>query len=1107
MKKRLFELSLLSDAEINEMTVQWNQTETNFPRGRCFHELFQVQVRKSPDAVAVSCLGERLTYAELNRRANLLAHGLVAQGVCPDTVVPLLGNRNIDFLVSMLAVFKAGGAYLPLDPHHPPQRQAIILEQSRSRLLVVQDRYLDQARELQQQSDGDLKVVTSSELAQEGEEDLSRRANPGHLAYVIYTSGSTGAPKGAMVEHLGMLNHLYAKMLDLELTGVDRVAQTASHCFDISVWQYLAVLLVGGKVEVYPDEIVMDPLRLLQLVEKDEVSILEIVPSLLRSINHELQVPGAERCSLSRLRWLLLTGEALPPELCRQWLGFYPEIPILNAYGPTECSDDVTHHPVHLQPDEKAIQIPIGRPIANTKLYILDSGLKPVPIETAGELFVGGVGVGRGYLHDPEKTAERFIPNPFTSEPGSRLYRTGDLVRYHDDGCIEFLGRLDHQVKIRGFRIELGEIEAVLKRCKGVRETVVVAREDTPGTKRLVAYLVADGGVGVENLRQYLEQKLPEYMVPSAYVFLDAFPLSSNGKLDRKALPAPEPARTQQDQYALPRNQTEESLARIWREVLKIERVGIHDNFFALGGDSILSIQIISRANQEGLRITPMQLFEHQTISTLAAVAGSARTILAEQGTVSGPVPLTPIQHWFFEQELPDPDHWNMAVLLETHQPLDPSWLDLALHHLVAHHDALRLRFRQDGGKWRQENAPMETGRLLVCFDLSGLSEAEKAATLERQAGELQSSLNLMQGPLLRAGLFEAGPEEGYLFLAIHHLAVDGISWRILLEDLQRIYGQLSRGDQVTHPGKTTSFRYWAGKLAARVESEPARWELEYWSPPAFPERLELPVDWHYGENTRGLARTITTMATAEETEALLHEVPARFRTQIHEVLLTALVLTVGKWTREPRLLVDLEGHGREELFEEVDLSRTVGWFTSIYPVLLDVTGATTPVEALRAVKEQLRRVPGQGLGFGLHRYLSGKREVADQLERYPQPALSFNYLGQFDQVLQDASLFALSDKGSGPLHSLKGRRLHQLEIYGWVSEGVLRLNWMYGDKIHRGETIREVADGYHQNLRQLIQECRGNQGLGYTPVDFPRAALDQKTLDKVMTKITQRNE
>ena len=673
-------------------------------------------------------------------------------------------------------------------------------------------------------------------------------------------------------------------------------------------------------------------------------------------------------------------------------------------------------------------------------------------------------------------TAEKFLPHPFSEAPGGRLYKTGDLVRYLPDGHLEFLGRLDHQVKVRGFRIELGEIEACLGGHPGVREVVVLAREDSPGEKRLVAYVVAqeEPAPSGSELRGFVRERLPEYMVPSAFVGLPALPLTPNGKVDRKALPAPE-GRGVEEGYVPPCTPTEELLAGIWAEVLRQERVGRHDNFFALGGDSILSIQVVARAHQAGLQLTPKQLFQHQSIAELAAVAGTGPQVAAEQGVVSGPVPLTPIQRWFFEQGLPAPQHFNQAFLLEVGSELEPKWVRRVVRQLLVHHDALRLRFTPEGSGWRQVQAGLEETVPFAVVDLSELGVEEQPAALEAVAAEQQGSLDLSSGPLLRVVLFKLGAQRpGRLLLVVHHLAVDGVSWRVLLEDFQQAYQQLRWGQALQLPPKTTAFKAWAERLWGYGRSEAVREELDYWLGGSRRGVRPLPRDYAADPeaNTVASAGYVAVALSEEQTRALLQEVPPVYHTQINDVLLTALVQSFRRWTGAGSLLLDLEGHGREELFAEVDLSRTVGWFTSLFPVCLEL-GAEPPGEALKAVKEQLRRIPNKGIAYGVLRYLHPEAEVRAVLQALPPPEISFNYLGQLDQALSESSLFRPARESSGPPHSPLGRRPHLLDVNGWVAEGRLHLQWSYSQRVHRRATVEQLAQAFLEALEALIVHCR----------------------------------
>ena len=1101
---RVGDLSILGAEERRRLLLEFNETTTNVALDRCFHQHFEAQAARTPDATAVLFGDEEITYAELNARANGAARVLAGQGVGADVLVALLAERGVDFLTAVLAVLKAGGAYLPLDPRHPARRISEVLGQSRVPLVLSAPEFaqtVQSAVEMLPPGERPRSLPLEETLARGPvAENLPARSGPGNLAYVIYTSGSTGRPKGAMVEQAGMLNHLHAKVADLSLTADDEVAQTASQCFDISVWQFLAPLLVGGRTHVVADELVQDPPRLLELIRRGRISVVETVPSLLRMVVDEVERTGAGASPLGGLRWMIPTGEALPPELCRRWFDSHPHVPLLNAYGPTECADDVSHCLIRRPPPAGTANMPIGRPVSNMRLYVLGGHMQPVPVGLAGELYVGGVGVGRGYLNDPRRTAEVFVPDPFAAAPGARLYKTGDQARHLPSGEIEFLGRLDSQVKIRGYRIELGDIEYALGRHPDVSEAVVVVREDQPGDKRLAAYVTARAGSSPrpDGLREYLRERLPEYMIPAGFVLLEAMPLTPNGKLDRRRLPAVRyDGHERAEGFAPPRDAKERALAAVWAGVLGVERVGLNDNFFRLGGDSILSIQVVAKARQAGLRLTPAQLFSHQTLAELAAVAADVAEAADVDVSLPASAPLTPIQQWFFEQDYQDPHHWNQSVVLRACERIDPALLERAVAALVAQHDALRLRFSREESGWRQR-AGDEPQTTFAFVDLSGIAseEAQVSARLEVMA-ELQTSLDLARGPLLRVALFSAGEgREDRLLLAVHHLAVDGVSWRILLEDLQTAYGQLARGEAVRLPPPTTPYTRWAVRLAEYARSEELRDEIAYWVGVAESPHAPLPVDDPGGADTVASTRLVSAELDEAETRALLRGAAGGDGddTGVNDLLLSALLSAFGRWTGEDSLFVNLEGHGREEVCG-VDVSRTVGWFTTLFPVALSAP-SLEPGELLRSVKETLRGLPHKGLGYGLLRYLGGDSEVAARLRAAPPPEVSFNYLGQFDQTLSESAPFAHARESAGPARNQEAARGARLDVTALVTGGRLRVDWHYGGGLHRAATIERLAADFVDALRRLITRRPAREG--HAPSDFPHASLSREGLDRL---------
>jgi amino acid adenylation domain-containing protein/non-ribosomal peptide synthase protein (TIGR01720 family) len=1049
-------LEILSAPERRQLLLEWNATRTDYPREASIGELFEEQARRTPDAVALEYEGEELSYKELNSRASRLAHYLRKQGVTRETLVGLCVERSLEMVVATLAILKAGGAYVPLDPEYPKERLAFMLRDTEAPVLLTQARlrerlpaYAGKVIEL----DSDWREIARASAA-----NPKVVAEAQSLAYVIYTSGSTGRPKGTLIEQRSVVR-LVKNTNYIELGPQEVFLQFAPISFDASTLEIWGPLLNGGRLVIAPPgRLSLEELG--RLIEERGVTTLWLTAALFN------QMVDSQLEALRGVKQLLAGGEALSVPHVRKFLEGIGKNRLINGYGPTENTTFTCCHVMGAQ-TRIGHTVPIGRPIANTRVYILDAHQQPVPVGVYGELYIGGDGLSRGYLNQPQLTEEKFVPDPFN--PGARLYRTGDLVRYTAEGLIEFQGRIDTQVKVRGYRIELGEIEAALGEHAAVRETVVLAREDSPGDKRLVAYVV--GEASAVELKEHLAARLPSYMVPSAFVTLEALPLTPNGKVDRKALPAPEYVGAE---YVAPRTPTEHKLAQIWAEVLKRERVSVNDNFFELGGDSILSLQVIAKAKRAGLQLRPKQIFEYQRLGELAAVAEGIAGPVAEQGLVTGDVPLTPIQHWFFEQNFADPHHWNQAVWLELRRELDPSLLVQAIKHLITHHDALRMRFRKSGTGWQQFNAGADHEvQWLTRVDLSGLDGTEKTVAVQRAAAELQRQLKLEEGPLLRAGWFDFGGSQPSRFLiVIHHLVVDGVSWRILLEDLQTACGQLRLGNAVRLPDKTTSFRRWAQRLTEYASSATIEREKDYWLTFSREATGQLPVDFPGGENTGASARTVSASLDAEETRTLLQRVPQVYDTQINDVLLSALAMALGRWSGESAVRIYLEGHGREELFEGVDLSRSVGWFTTQFPVRLDLGGSRETGDILKSVKEQLGRIPQRGIGFGLLRYSNGHEEPAARLHALPPSEVVFNYLGQFDQTLSADAEFTVVNEPTGPAHSLRARRSQLLSVNGLVAGGRLQLSWSYSENVHRRATIESVAGNYMEALRKLIRHC-----------------------------------
>ncbi|ODG96161.1 non-ribosomal peptide synthetase [Nostoc sp. KVJ20] len=1187
-EQRVSELPLLTETQ-QQLLVEWNQTQKEYTFNQGIHELFAAQVELTPDAVAIQQEGEHLTYRELSDRTNQLAHYLQTLGVKPETLVGICIERSLEMIIGLLGILKAGGAYIPLDPSYPQERLADILEDTQLSILLTQERFKEKLPDYAGKTiclDTDWERIT-----QHSTTNPISEVQPHNLAYIIYTSGSTGKPKGVMIEQRSLMNFVISAIHEYGINATDNILQFASICFDTSIEEILPCLLVGATLVLRTEEMLHSSDEFWRCCREWQLTVLDLPTAYWHQLVAELTSEDSR--IPESLRMVIIGGEEAQLEKVKHWHSSVAHLcnppQLLNSYGPTEATVITTLYQLcmkrhiiipplargdgdsrgvnYMQLHKKMVldrltstnSVSIGRPISNAQVYILDQYLQPVPIGVPGELHIGGAGLARGYWQRPELTAEKFIENPFHNPKSKiqnpKLYKTGDLARFRADGNLEYLGRVDNQVKIRGFRIELGEIETVLRQHPQVFQAVVIAREDIPGQKRLVAYVVphqpqpttdeklhplVDGvfghgewgmGHGEESpmpnaqcpksvggypspptsgwsfpptfneLRHFLKQKLPNYMVPSAIALLKALPMTPNQKVDYRALPATELSLSVEDNFVAPQTPTEEKLAAIWSEILRLKQVGIHDNFFELGGDSILSIQVISRANQAGIQIAPKQLFQYQTIAELAAVAGIARSVKAEQGLVTGTVALTPIQHWFFEQKLPEPDYFNQSAMLKVPPDLQPELLQRVVQQLLMHHDVLRSQFIQEGENWQQINAPTQEVVPFSVINLSHLSPEEQQIVIKATDAELQASLNLSTGAIAQVTLFRLGNDKpGRLLFIIHHLVVDGISWRILLEDLATAYQQISRGEAIKLPPKTTSFQYWSDRLTEYAKSSN---ELNYWLSESSLKVTALPVDYPSSKEDNTLASTasVSLSLTEEQTRALLQDVPSAYNTQINDVLLTALVQSFAQWTGERSLLVDLEGHGREDLFEDVDLSRTVGWFTTLFPVHLQLEEVDPLEEALKSVKEQLRRIPNRGIGYGVLRYLHPDEKIRTKLQDLPQAQVSFNYLGQFDQVLKASAVLGLAEEFKAE-QSLVNQRRHLLGVSGFIRAERLEMTWNYSEKIHKRDTIEGLAFGFIEALRSLITHCQSPGAIGHTPSDFSAARLSQKQLDKFLGKI-----
>ncbi|OIK22018.1 non-ribosomal peptide synthase/polyketide synthase [Bacillus amyloliquefaciens] len=1076
------QVELLTEGEKRTLLHTLNDTSAPFPQTPVY-QLFEEQSQRTPDQAAVIDKDRQLTYGELNKRANQLARTLRAKGVQADHPVAVISRNSIESVVGILAVLKSGGAYVPIDPEYPQDRIRYMLDDSQAEIILMQ-------RDVREQlsCEGVTVLLDDKSSYHQDDSDLEPLSDVSHLAYVIYTSGSTGRPKGVLIEHRGLANYIWwAKEVYVKGEKTN-FPLYSSISFDLTVTSIFTPLVTGNTIIVYDGE---DKTALLaSIVQDPRVDIIKLTPAHLQVLK-EMNI--ADKTAVRRM---IVGGENLSTRLAQSiHEQFEGRIEICNEYGPTETVVGCMIYRYDAVKDRRE-SVPIGTAAANMSIYVLDENRKPVPIGVPGEIYISGAGVARGYLNRPELTAEKFVDDPF--EPGAKMYKTGDLAKWLADGNIEYAGRIDEQVKIRGYRIELGEIEAALHQEEAIKEAVVTAREDVHGFKQLCAYYVSCGQITVSKLRKQLSQSLASYMIPAYFIEMDEMPLTSNGKINKKGLPAPDFGLQDRAEYKAPRTKAEEILVSVWESVLGAENVGILDNFFDLGGDSIKSIQVSSRLKQSGYKMEIKDLFQYATIAELSPhIKQNVR--IADQGEVKGKVSLTPIQHWFFDHIAVDPHYYNQAVMLFAPEGFQETPLRQTLHKLAEHHDALRMTFRQTEKGYEAQNAEIGQSRLYHLEVLNLKAESDPGQIIEAKADEIQGSMRLSDGPLMKAGLFQCADGD-HLLIAIHHLIVDGVSWRILLEDIVSGYKQAENGQVIQLPQKTDSFQLWAKRLSEYAQSEAIKQEQEYWTKIEQTEVKPLPTDFHETQTTEKYSETETAEWTEEETELLLKQANRAYNTEINDLLLTSLGLSLSHWSGLERIPIHLEGHGREQIFQDMDISRTVGWFTSLYPVVLHAQPGKEISDYIKMTKEGLRQIPDKGIGYGIARYLSGG--MPSKLN----PEISFNYLGQFDQDLQQQRV-QLSSYSCGSDSSGNQARPYVLNINGMITEGRLALTISYSSKQYARETIKRLAETIQSRLRTIITHCVQKEQSELTPSDILLKGMSIDELDQLLIQLPHAGE
>lgn len=1069
---RMAELSALHPSQ-RRLIRAWNATQKTYPEKPVgMHQLFEQKAAAVPDSIAITDRNGSISYGDLDRRANQLAVRLTEMGIGRASRVGISMKRSIDLVCAILAVLKTGAAYVPLDPRYPEDRIAFIAEDADLALILTQHGGALPASIASFDLDGFWNGDSGSTFAPA----IQHPVDGEDLAYIIYTSGSTGRPKGVSLEHRSAVAFIHWCLDVFSPAQLSGMLASTSICFDLSIFEIFATLASGGRI-LMADDLFDLP----NLPFANEVTLINTVPTPMTELVRLGALPAS-------VKTVCLAGEALPPSLAAKIYAQGTVEAIYNLYGPSE---DTTFSTCERLVDGEPFGI--GSPITNTQAHVLDEALLEVPIGMPGELYLAGAGLARGYWQRPDITAERFLPNPFAEAGRPELmYRTGDRVRWLADGGLDYLGRGDRQMKIRGFRIEPGEVETALLRHPEISGAAVDLWRDAAGNARLVAWIEGAPAPAPETITAFLRESLPEHLVPTLFVGLKTLPRLPNGKLDRKALP--DPNTTEMDSRATepPYSGLEARIAAIWGGLLGRTDIGRNDNFFALGGDSILAIQAVAGAREQGIPLSPRQIFQHPSLATLAAALGDFPTERPARERVVGSVPLGPIQRWFLARDLPQPQHWNQGFVLKPTRVIDADLLEAAIAALAAQHDALRARFTSAPDGWQQRYLPLGDAPVLQRIDAT---TGDAQQILADAAASLQASFDLENGPLWGAILLDLGEAGQRLVLAAHHLIIDGVSWRILLGDLQGNYRALEAGRPLPDAIRSSGVGEWVNQLAnADVFAD----EAGYWDDVCRSAVEPLPLDFLQGENLAAVSGVVEHTIDAATTTRLLQDVPQNYPVRINDLLLTALALTIREWTGQASLRVEMESHGRPDLFDEIDLSRTIGWLTALYPVLFETRPDADPGQQLLAVKDTLLRVPNDGVGYGVLRHL--KDGGLSSVE--PPAQLRFNYLGQTDSLFPEDALFVPGGESSGPTQAGENPRDVVLEINALVAAGQLHIRWTYGSRLHRRETVESLADRFAAHLERLIDHCLATDDAGYTPADFPQMDFEQDELEDLLRSL-----
>ncbi len=1062
-------IKLLNEEEIKHKIYTLNQTSSYYPR-KTIYELFEEQVLKTPNKTALEFKQEKVTYKQLNEKSNQLANYLRQKGIKRQNVVGIMESHSIELVISILAVLKAGGAYIPIDPSYPAERINYILEDASSFMLLTNFNTNDDIK-----FQGNTVNVNNVDLSLYDKENLTKINNITDLVYIIYTSGSTGKPKGVMIEHKGLTNYIWWADKKYIKDNDESMALYSSISFDLTVTSIFTPLISGNKILIYDND--DEEFVLYKILRENKTTFLKLTPSHLTLLKDTDNTK-------SNIKRLIVGGEDLKVNLANKiYSSFGKNIEIYNEYGPTETVVGCMIYKYNEEKDNNT-SVPIGYPADNVQIYILDSELNPVPTGLVGELYISGDGVARGYLKNEYKTSERFIQNPYTN--GKIMYKTGDTARYLENGCIEYVGRIDNQIKLRGHRIEIGEIEKYLLENQYVKDAVVAYKEDITGNKVLTAYVVRKKDVTDSELKNWLLKFLPKYMIPINYIFLKQLPLTVNGKIDYDLLPKPIPVEKEFIKY---KTNIEKELVKAMKEILKVEKISMNDNYYQLGGDSIKAIQISSKLKNIGLNIKVKDILTYDSIKEIAdAVVISKSNRDISQNKCEGKIKNTPIINWFLKQRFSNENTYNQYIFLELKNSLDIEKVKIAASKLLEHHDSLRINYNRKENNLYYNNNHLNDSNIVQYIDLTDCSSSSQDEKIKKFIKKAEVKFNIEKSLLFNITIFQLSHERQAVLFTAHHLVVDGVSWRIILNDFITILKQINNDKKIELPMKTHSLKEWSQQLQNYSKNNFEE-EKAYWKDISN-KNFVYPIDFNKEKDTVKTSSVLSADLSEDMTNILIKKVNEIYNIEINEVLIIALAITVSKTTNNEDIVIEVERHGRESINDYIDISRTVGWFTSIYPVYLKIED--TEIDSrIKSIKEQLRNIPNKGFNYSVIKYLN------HNIKNSNNKHIRLNYLGDMDSIIRTNDLdianikFGLDNYEENSLTAL-------MDIEAVIINKKLKINITYSNNRFKKETIKKFIESYIETLKLIINHCSNKSSKQFTPSDFDAVDISQEDLDSL---------